>query len=83
MVLVDYIGIFFTCANTFGHILFCILKNGKLLDIYHIMLRHFYLGYIVMSFIWIENRSTGENHRPATYHCQTLTHKPVSSTPQH
>ena len=22
MVLVDYIGIFFTCANTFGHILY-------------------------------------------------------------
>jgi hypothetical protein len=25
----------------------------------------------------------GENHRPARNHCQTLSHKVVSSTPRH
>ena len=32
MVLVDYIGIFFTCGNTFGHILYKIfMKNVQFL----------------------------------------------------
>ena len=30
MVLVDYIGIFFTCGNTFDHILFVYMYKKKL-----------------------------------------------------
>jgi len=42
-----------------------------------------YFNYMVVSFIGEGNRSTGENHQPATSHRQTLLHNVVSSTPHH
>jgi hypothetical protein len=30
-----------------------------------------------------ETRVPGENHQPAASHCQTLSHKVISSTPSH
>jgi hypothetical protein len=36
MVLVDYIGIFFICGNTFGHLLY-IVNNRLLRDHLHIL----------------------------------------------
>ena len=41
--------------------------------------RHFQQYF---SFIGRGNRSTRENHRTATNHCQTLSHNVVSSTPR-
>jgi len=38
---------------------------------------------VAVSFIGGGNRITGENHRPAASHWQSLSHKAVSSTPRH
>jgi hypothetical protein len=39
--------------------------------------------YLGGQFYWWRTRIPGENHRPATSHWQTLSHKVVSSTPRH